>query len=71
LIHPPLGTYDVYVQVDTWVEESTLSGYAVLVLNDATKDVDGKFVEALKQLVLDTKDEKTIALTFSGQCKYI
>jgi hypothetical protein len=40
----------------------------MLELNDATKDVKGKWVKSLTELVLDTRNEKMVAIPFGGTC---
>jgi hypothetical protein len=44
------------------------SFWAMLELNDATKDVDVEFANPSQELALHTKDERTVILTLCGTC---
>jgi hypothetical protein len=54
--------------VDAWVEDSVLSGYTMLELNDATKDVEPKLVTFLQKLAMDDGNERNETVTFNGMC---
>jgi hypothetical protein len=48
------------------VEEGALGGYSSLLVDDATKNVDGKFTDVLAGLPLDVDESRTAAITLDG-----
>jgi hypothetical protein len=43
-----------------------LTSSSTLIIDDNTKDVDGKFKQAVQNLNLDTTYERTVSLSFAG-----
>jgi nuclear mRNA export protein SAC3 len=70
MVHSSIPSILLYVdrrfQIDTWEEEGVFASYATLALNDATKNVDGKFADVLKSLALDVQGERMAPFTFKG-----
>jgi hypothetical protein len=52
---------------DAWIK-GVLSGCTVLVVNSVTRNADREFVNSLKKVVLDTRNERMVDVTLRGTC---